>query len=227
RFALLDERDVPPGVRAQATGVVVRHPGEVEPVVGDAVPFLAGDLAGLTTDAHAGVGEEPVPRTWILVTGLEVGHRGSPQAFAAPATASATAGTRRSSNTLGTIFLGSASTVSASACAAASSIDVVTRWAPESSKPRNMPGNARMLLIWLGSPLRPVATISACAAAASGSTSGSGLASANTIARLFMRWMSAGSRRFPVLTPMKTSVAAKASVRLPVSSWELVCSASQ
>src|SRR5439155_6760118 len=108
RFALLDERDVPPGVRAQATGVVIGHPGEVEPVVGDAVPFLAGDLAGLTTDAHAGVGEEPVPRTWILVTGLEVGHRRSPQAFAAPATATATAGTRRSSNTLGTIFLGSA-----------------------------------------------------------------------------------------------------------------------
>ena len=59
---LLDERDVAPGIGAQLAGVVV---GETEPcqaVLGDAVPFLAGHLAGLAADADAGVGEEPHPR---------------------------------------------------------------------------------------------------------------------------------------------------------------------
>ena len=47
--------------------------------------------------------------------------------------------------------------------------------------PRKMPGNASTLLIWLARSLRPVATTAAYFAAMSGSTSGVGLASENTM----------------------------------------------
>src|SRR5438874_2022990 len=55
---LLDERDVPPGGRAELRGVVVAEAGEVEAVVGQLVPLLAGHFAGLAADAERGVGEE-------------------------------------------------------------------------------------------------------------------------------------------------------------------------
>ncbi len=54
----LDERDVAPGVPREPPRVVEGHPGEAEAVVGDAVPLLAGDLAGLAADADRGVGEK-------------------------------------------------------------------------------------------------------------------------------------------------------------------------
>ena len=55
------------------------------------------------------------------------------------------------------------------------------RRAPASSAPRNTPGKASTLLIWLGKSLRPVATTAAYLAATWGWISGSGLDSANTI----------------------------------------------
>src|SRR4029450_6870390 len=59
---VLDEGDVAPGAGPQGHGVVVGVPAQAEgPVLGDHVPFLAGDLAGLAADAHRGVGEEPHP----------------------------------------------------------------------------------------------------------------------------------------------------------------------
>src|ERR1019366_7616468 len=54
----LDEGDVTPGRRAQGAGIVVGHAGEVEAIVGELVPLLAGDLAGFAADADGGVGEE-------------------------------------------------------------------------------------------------------------------------------------------------------------------------
>ena len=65
---------------------------------------------------------------------------------------------------------------------AAISISSVTRVAPASSSPRKIPGKASTLLIWLGSSLRPVATIAAWRRATTGSISGSGFARAKTIA---------------------------------------------
>ena len=56
-------------------------------------------------------------------------------------------------------------------------------WLWASSRPRNTPGKASTLLIWLGKSLRPVATTAAWRRAIVGSISGSGLARANTIAR--------------------------------------------
>ncbi len=53
--------------------------------------------------------------------------------------------------------------------------------APASMAPRKTPGKASTLLIWLGRSLRPVATTAAYLAAMSGSTSGVGLASENTM----------------------------------------------
>jgi hypothetical protein len=64
---LLDERDVPPGVRAEADGVVIGHAGQVQAVLGDVVPLLAGDLARLAADADRGIGEEAHPRRVVGV----------------------------------------------------------------------------------------------------------------------------------------------------------------
>src|SRR5207244_12564918 len=50
----LDERDVPPGVGAQAHGVVVGVAREADRVLRNTVPFLARDLAGLAADAQRG-----------------------------------------------------------------------------------------------------------------------------------------------------------------------------
>src|SRR2546430_5879613 len=76
RPALLDERHVPPGVGAEADRVVVRHPGQYQAVVGNAVPLLAGHLARLAADAHRCVGEETHPRRRIVIAagGGLVGH---------------------------------------------------------------------------------------------------------------------------------------------------------
>ena len=68
------------------------------------------------------------------------------------------------------------------AVAAASFMSSVMVCAPASMAPRNTPGNASTLLIWLGRSLRPVATTAAYRAAICGSTSGVGLARENTIA---------------------------------------------
>ena len=65
---LLDERDVPPGRGAERAGVVVGRAEQVEPVVGDAVPFLARDLARLAADADRRVGEEPLARSGVAPT---------------------------------------------------------------------------------------------------------------------------------------------------------------
>src|SRR5690606_24113210 len=69
------EGDVPPGRGAEVGGVVVRHRSEDLPVVGELVPLLARDLAGLAADAEGGVGEEP----------LLTCHSGSPPPLPAPA----------------------------------------------------------------------------------------------------------------------------------------------
>ena len=75
RPVLLDERDVPPGVRAEHAGVVERHAQQVEPILGHRVPFLAGHLACLTADANRGVGEEPDPGRVVEVAGVRGGIR--------------------------------------------------------------------------------------------------------------------------------------------------------
>jgi len=49
---------VTPGRRAEVAGVVVRISRPCEAVVGNLVPFFAGDFASLATDANARVGEE-------------------------------------------------------------------------------------------------------------------------------------------------------------------------
>src|SRR5439155_19129792 len=56
--ALLDERDVPPRVRAELRGVVVGLARPDHSVLGHEVPLLACDLAGLAADADRRVGEE-------------------------------------------------------------------------------------------------------------------------------------------------------------------------
>jgi hypothetical protein len=66
--ALLDERHVPPGVGAEPLAVVIGHAAEVQAVLGDVVPLLAGDLAGLAADADAGVGKEPDPQGVVGVS---------------------------------------------------------------------------------------------------------------------------------------------------------------
>src|SRR5205823_9987847 len=48
---LLDEGDVPPGVRVELAGVVVRVAGPDEAVLREHVPLLARDLARLAADA--------------------------------------------------------------------------------------------------------------------------------------------------------------------------------
>jgi len=66
RDPLLDERDVTPAVRSQRTAVVVGLAGEPARLVGNVVPFLAGDLAGLAPDADRRVGEEALSGRSLL-----------------------------------------------------------------------------------------------------------------------------------------------------------------
>ena len=84
-----------------------------------------------------------------------------------------------------------------------------------SSMPRNTPGNASTLLIWLGWSERPVATTAAYLRASRGSTSGSGLASAKTIDFSAILAMSSPLSRLGALTPMNTSAPAIAPGRSP------------
>src|SRR6266511_6020687 len=79
--------------------------------------------------------------------------------------------------------------------AAATFMASVIARAPASRAPRNTPGKASTLLIWFGSSLRPVATTAAERRSPAGSTSGSGLARANTIASWFIARRSAGWSR--------------------------------
>ena len=116
---------------------------------------------------------------------------------------------------------------SASACAAAASMCRSMSRALASSKPRNTPGKASTLLIWLGSSLRPVATTAACRRASAGSTSGSGLASAKTIKPAAIVAMSSPRKIAGALTPMRMSAPASASRSVPVTACSLVCSTSQ
>src|SRR6185312_15047589 len=62
RHALLHERHVPPGVRAQRLGVVVGLAGEPLHVLRHLVPLLARHLAGLAADADGRIREEAVAR---------------------------------------------------------------------------------------------------------------------------------------------------------------------
>src|SRR4029453_235140 len=74
---LLEEADVPPGAGPQGQGVVVGVAADPQrPVLGDQVPFLAGDLAGLAADADAGVGEEAHPRPGLAVVAAPESGRG-------------------------------------------------------------------------------------------------------------------------------------------------------
>jgi len=75
----------------------------------------------------------------------------SPAAAAAFMTSLATLGTTRASKIEGTMYSAvtpSSATMSAIARAAATFIDMVTERARLSSRPRNMPGKTRTLLIW-------------------------------------------------------------------------------
>jgi hypothetical protein len=56
---LLDEHHVPPGGRAKMAGIVIRISRPNEAVIGNVVPFFARDFAGLATDAHSRISEEP------------------------------------------------------------------------------------------------------------------------------------------------------------------------
>ena len=78
---LLDERDVPPCVRAQLAGVVVGVAAPHEAVLRHEVPLLARDLARLAADAHARVGEEADPWLDLQAVGglpVTVAHRRTP-----------------------------------------------------------------------------------------------------------------------------------------------------
>ena len=69
RLGLLDEGDMTPRVRVELHGVVVARAGPLEPVLGQEVPFLARDLAGLAADADRRVGEEADSRLRVLAVG--------------------------------------------------------------------------------------------------------------------------------------------------------------
>ena len=76
---LLDEGNMAPGAGTETTGVVVRHAEHLQPVLGDAVPLLAGDLARLAADADRAVGEEPLAGRWLSPPGVSGGvPRGRP-----------------------------------------------------------------------------------------------------------------------------------------------------
>ena len=102
---LLDERDVAPGVRAERAGVVVRVARPDEAVLGDEVPLLAGDLAGLAADADRRVGEEADRARARRRSRRQLAHaaaraharstRGASAARARPARAAGRAGCRR------------------------------------------------------------------------------------------------------------------------------------
>ena len=70
-LAALDELHVAPRRVAEARCVVVRESREREPVVGNAVPLLARDLAGLAADAQRRVGEEGGYRHWSRAVTLQ------------------------------------------------------------------------------------------------------------------------------------------------------------
>ena len=70
-----------------------------------------------------------------------------------------------------------------------------------------------------------IGTTAACCAATAGSTSGSGLASANTIGSSVIVASSAAPNRFGALTPMNTSAPFSASASEPVFRSRLVCAA--
>src|SRR5260221_2051906 len=57
-YSAFDEFHVPPGGVAERAGVVVTEAAPGEAVFRYAVPFLAGNLAGLAADAQRGVGEK-------------------------------------------------------------------------------------------------------------------------------------------------------------------------
>src|SRR5204863_8091291 len=62
-----------PGVRAERLRVVVRPARPLEPVLGDEVPLLARDLAGLAADAERRVGEEADARLRLVAVGVGPG----------------------------------------------------------------------------------------------------------------------------------------------------------
>src|SRR5690349_17411813 len=53
---------MPPGGRAERDGIVVRHPGEMEAVIGELVPLLARHFTCLAADAQRRIGKEPFHR---------------------------------------------------------------------------------------------------------------------------------------------------------------------
>jgi hypothetical protein len=53
-----NETYVSPGRGSEIAGVVVRHSGEEETVIGELVPFLARDLTGFAADADSCIGKE-------------------------------------------------------------------------------------------------------------------------------------------------------------------------
>src|SRR4029079_17480271 len=133
-------------------------------------------------------------------------------------------------NTLGTMYVGLSSssvTTDASAYAAASSMLLVILCDCASSSPRNTPGNASTLLIWLAKSERPVPTTAAYWAASSGSTSGRGFASANTIASFAIVETSCPVMTSGAETPMNTSASRSASGMLPEMPRGLVIDAVQ
>ena len=70
-FILFDERYVAPGVCPETTGVVVRGFQQFQVAFhGHLVPFFTRNLAGLTTDADGGVGEEPFAFR-VLTVGID------------------------------------------------------------------------------------------------------------------------------------------------------------
>src|SRR5699024_2226427 len=79
-LSLLDEGDVPPGVRAQLPGVVIAGAEDLQVAVDRvAVPLLARHLAGLAADADRGVGEEALARMGVVPAGVGRGTGGAGQ----------------------------------------------------------------------------------------------------------------------------------------------------
>src|SRR5699024_1120619 len=75
-LALFDEGDVPPGVGAELTGVVVARAEDLQVAVDRvAVPLLARHLAGLAADADRGVGEEALARMGAAPASIGRGPR--------------------------------------------------------------------------------------------------------------------------------------------------------
>ena len=70
---LLDEGDVPPGRLREVTRVVVAMAREAQPIGGQLVPLLTGDLAGFAADAERGVGKEAHRRPLAVPVALDDG----------------------------------------------------------------------------------------------------------------------------------------------------------